>query len=320
MASKDLYIEGANVTKVVKALSSDVRIKILNLLADTDMNIQTMANRLGISKTNALTHINILEESGFVKSQYISGSVGNQRICRKIYDRLIFTFDPSITNDDGVYYEKEISVGNYFNFEAYAPCGIANNHRILKKWDDPSALCEPERVMASVVWTAFGYLEYKIPIDPMFAGKTITAVEIIMEISAHTLISNHKDVVYPSYMTRDRVTEGISDVTFWINDIELGTQTIFAGVDIEKAIFTPTWWRTTPNHGELVKVLINEKGCFIGDKKVSDVKYNNVIQNESFFSLKVGIKEDATNSSGIMIFGKNFGRYYQDLIIKTFIA
>ncbi len=320
MAYNDLNIEGENVARVLKALSNDLRIKILNLLAYSDMNVQTLANHLGISKTATLTHINILEESGFIKSNYFSGSVGNQRICKKVYDRLIFTFNPNKVNDEGVYYEKEVSVGNYFDFEAYAPCGIANIHRVLKNWDDPAAMCEPERVMASIVWTAFGFFEYKIPIDPLFANKSIGAIEVVMEVSAHTLIKNHSAVVYPSYMQPERVTEGISDISFWINNIEIGTYTVTAGIEADKAVYTPTWWRTTPYYGQLVKLTINEKGSFICGKKVSDAKYSDIKRDDSFIRLRVGIKEDAKNCSGIMIFGKNFGRYNQDILIKTFIV
>lgn len=317
MESKDLYIEGNNVTKVVKALSNDIRIKILNLLSDDDMNVQTIATHLNLSKTAVLAHINLLEESGFIKSKYLSGSVGNQRVCHKIYDRLIFNFNPSKSEyDDIVYYEKEILVGNYFDFEAYPPCGLANNHSIIKKWDDASVMCDAERVTASLVWTAFGFIEYKVPVDSLFVGKKITAMEILIEVAAHQMVSTHKAVILPEYISADRITEGVSDVTFWINQVEIGTTTITAGNDPEKATYTPSWWRNKPVHGSLVKVAINNKGCFIGGEKVSNLLFEDIVDNSGFIKFKLGIKPDAKNSSGIMIFGKEFGRYYQDIIVK----
>jgi predicted transcriptional regulator len=319
MSAKTLHIEGNNVTRVVKALSNDIRIRILQMLSDSDMNVQQIAARLTLSKTAVLTHLNILEESGFVKSQYLSGSVGNQRICSCVYEKLVFDFIPGKYDDEGVYYESEIPVGNFFDFEAYAPCGLATQHNIIKKWDDPSVMCDVQRVSADLVWTAFGYYEYKLPVSPLFADKKVTGIDIELEISAHPLVSKHKMVSLPPYMTSERITDGVSDVTFWLNGVELGTQTIEAGLDAEKSVYTPTWWRTQPCHGVWVKVVVNQKGVFLGGRKVSGTTYLDVCRDDPFISFRVGIKEDAAHTSGIMIFGKNFGRYDKQIIVKTFI-
>ena len=176
MEYRDLYIEGKNVTRIVKALSSDTRIQILDLLDAGDLNLQTIAKRLGLGKTNALTHINILEEAGFIKTNYVPGTVGNQKICHKNYDRLIFNFSPR--KDDGKrdYYEISLPVGNYFDFEVYPPCGLASKDNVIKKWDDPLVFFDIERVKASIVWGAYGFLEYKIPcvnlLNPMTDRKS----------------------------------------------------------------------------------------------------------------------------------------------------
>ena len=45
--SKEMRIEGSHVAPVVKALSNDVRLKILSLLSDGDMNVQNIAAQLG---------------------------------------------------------------------------------------------------------------------------------------------------------------------------------------------------------------------------------------------------------------------------------
>lgn len=318
--ANDLYIEGSNVTPVVKALSNDVRLKILNLLSDNDMNIQTLASRLNLSKTAVLTHVNILEETGFIKSQYLVGSVGNQRICHKMYDRLIFNFDPGKTDaDDVTYYESEIPVGNFFDFEAWAPCGLATHNNIIKKWDDPTVFCDTKRVNATLTWTAFGYIEYKIPLDALFVDKRVTAVELELEISAQQMVKAHKSLVMPKYMTKDRITDGISDITFWVNGEELGTTTVLVGSDPEKATYTPTWWRSLPIHGSLVRVRIDSNGCYIDRKKTSRLTFQELVRDDAFFRFRIGIKKDAVHSGGIAIFGKDFGRYCHDIIVKSYI-
>ncbi len=317
---KDMYIEGNNVTFVVKALSSDVRIKILGLLSGEDMNVQTIAKHLGISKTAVLTHINILEEAGFIKSTYLSGSVGNQRICKKMYDRLIFNFNP-VSNclDDINYYETETSVGNFFSFDTWAPCGLATSHNIIKKWDDPTVFCDPERINASLVWTAFGYIEYKIPLDPLFIDKQITGVEVEVEISAHKMLKTHKALTMPNYLNIDRITPDLTDVTVWINGHEILTHTITVGEDAEKATYTPSWWRSLPVHGQLLNVAINRRGCFLGNRMVSKKIFNDIIGDSKYLVLRYGIKPDALHINGFMLFGSNFGRYPHGIITKTYI-
>ena len=118
---------------VVTALSSDVRLKILDLLDQQDMNIQKLGAKLGLSKTAILNHVNVLEKAGFITTRYVPGTVGNQKLCSKTYDRLIFNFSPSQHNEDRrQYYEVEIGVGNYFDFSVYPPCGLADEGHIIQ--------------------------------------------------------------------------------------------------------------------------------------------------------------------------------------------
>ena len=323
--SKDMFIEGNHTTEhtttIVKALSNDIRLNILSLLSDRDMNIQTLAANLNLSKPTVLSHVNILEKAGFIKSKYLSGSVGNQRVCKKIYDKLIFNFTPGKTNDnDDTYYEQSIPVGNYFDFEAYAPCGLARSNNIIKKWDDPNVMCDSEHVQALLAWTAFGYFEYKIPLDPLFIDKKVKSVEIDLELSAHNIIKNHDALMLPPHMVKERITDGISDVTFWVDGFEVATHTIYAGSLRENAIYTPLWWQGGGFlHGELINVLIDENGCFINNKKVNDKTFEEIINDKKMINFRVGIKEDSMHQGGIALFGKNFGKSDSDILIKTYI-
>jgi len=317
--SKDLYIEGGNVTHVVKALSNDVRLKILSLLSQSEMNIQTLAGRLNLSKTAVLAHINLLEEAGFVQSQYLPGTVGKHRVCRRMYDRLIFNFAPKQTTvGNQTYYESEIAVGNYFDFEAWAPCGLASVNSIIKKWDDPTVFYDLKRTSASLIWTAFGFIEYKVPIDPLFAEKKITAIEEALEVSAHQMVQKHRALCMPPYMSLEKITDGTSDFTLWINGTEIGTTTFGVGKDPEKAIYTPTWWRSLPFHGFPLSLRIDATGCYINDKRTSDHSFEQLIRT-NVFRFRIGVKENAEYSSGLMIFGHEFGSSCNNITIRSYI-
>ena len=248
---------------------------------------------------------------------------GNQRICHKVYDRLIFDFNPQTKSDadDEAYYGTEVPVGNFFGFDAWAPCGLASHSHIIRKWDDPSSFCDVERVNAALVWTAFGYLEYRIPVDPLFIGKRITKVKIELEISPHHMVRTHKALCLPPDIPASRITEDVSDVTFWVNGVEVGTQTCRLENDRESAIYTPSWWRTLPYNGELIKISLNDGGCFINRNKLSPMTGAEILSlQERFLTLRVGIKPDAQHMNGIMVFGREFGKYPQGILVKFFIA
>ena len=320
MKQHDRYIEGPNVTPVIKALSNDMRLKILNLLSDSDMNVQSIASHLNISKTAALTHINLLEEAGFIQSRYLSGSVGNQRICHKKYDRLIFNFNPELSEqDDRTYYESEVPVGNYFDFDAWAPCGLATHNNIINRWDNPTVFCDPKRVTAALVWTAFGYIEYKIPVEGLFFGKKVTEVSMEMEVGAHIPLAEHDALRIPPEQDPGRITDGFSDITVWINGQEIGTSTYGVGTDREKGIYTPTWWRSTPQHGFPLKISVGKDGCQINGRPVTDRTFAELVGDAHFFRLRLGIKPNAEHSSGLMIFGREFGKNYHDIVVHSFI-
>lgn len=317
-----MYIEGRHMAHVVKALSSDVRLQILDMLTENDMNIQTVSQKLGISKTAALMHINLLEKAGFITTFYLNGSAGNQRICHKEYDRLVFDFDGQrAMGDDANYYETSIPMGNYFLFNAWPPCGLAQHNQIICHWDDPSVFCDVARVGASLVWTSYGFFEYLIPLFPNFEDKRITRIKLSFEASAGHMVKNHKALVLPETLDAQQLTPDLTDLTLWVNGVEVGSVLLEAGNDKELAVFTPAWWQTKPCHGEMVKLSITEEGCSINKKKVSEHTADELLAlQRDFLSLRIGVKPDAEHINGFFLFGKDFGRYSMDLKAKFYIS
>ena len=319
---REMCIEGKHMAPVIKALSSEVRLQILDMLTHEDLNIQTIAQKLGISKTAALMHINLLEKAGFINTVYRNGPTGNQRICHKVYDRLVFDFDDMHGADDEQnYYEAEIPVGNYFAFDVWAPCGLAKVNRLIHHWDDPAVFCEVDRINATLFWTAFGYVEYLIPLRTLFDDKRVSRVKFSFESSAAHMVANHKSLVLPDNISRDRLTPDLTDLTMWVNGIEVGSCLVESGNDRESAALTPAWWQTKPCHGKKISLSIAEDGCYINKQRVSDVTSNEVLScRKDFITLRIGIKPDAQHINGFFLFGKDFGSYNMDLKAKFYIS
>ena len=67
---------------IFRALGSEPRARIVELLADRDMNINELSLALGLAQPSVSKHVQILEEAGLVVSDYLAGPQGMQKRCR----------------------------------------------------------------------------------------------------------------------------------------------------------------------------------------------------------------------------------------------
>ena len=73
-----------------KALGSDVRIQILNILLENDhMSMNQLATELKLSNGALTGHIKKLEECGLISTSNESASHGNSKICSVIQDKIV---------------------------------------------------------------------------------------------------------------------------------------------------------------------------------------------------------------------------------------
>lgn len=343
MSTRDLYLEGKNMAPIVKALSSDVRLKILDLLDGKDMNIQTLCAKLNLSKAAVINHINLLEQAGFITTRYVPGSVGNQKLCSKAYDRLIFNFSPQHENTERCqYYELEIAPGNYFDFSVYPPCGLADEGHIILKWDDPSVFFSTERVSAQLAWAAYGYLEYRVPLNIPFEDLGLDKLSVIMELGAQgDLLYPGKDgtlqprefLQLPENVSKEHIHPHLSDVTLWLGNAEVATVTVVDDSRLQRAgRYTPMWWRGSA-FGQLVEITLDKNGTYLngqyaGPLTLSEVLDNKLLtQNRSlknrlascdYLPLRIGMKPTAKNMGGFTLFGKGFGNYPHGILVRFY--
>ena len=109
-----------------------------------------------------------------------------------------------------------------------------------------------------------------------------------------------------------------SDITFWMNGIELLTWTSPSDFGDRKGKLKSNLWERVhfSQYGLLVQVEINADGTYLNDEKISDIKISDVPLDGHSIDLKIGIKEDAENKGGINIYGKGFGDYDQDIRLQ----
>lgn len=100
--------------------------------------------------------------------------------------------------------------------------------------------------------------------------------------------------------------------------MEVGSWTSPADFGGERGVLTPQWWEEWNSQYGLLKVWqVNREGGFVDGITCSDVCLDDLgIMNGPFIPVRIGVKPDAHHAGGINIFGRHFGNYPQDLVLR----
>ena len=137
-------ISASDSVAIFRALASESRARIIELLAERDMNINELSTALGLAQPSVTKHVRILEEAGLVVSDYLAGPQGMQKRCRRVHDRLIVEMAPAAHSDEGIA-EIEVPIGMFTNVEAFPTCGLAIREKFIGLIDNPLSFFMPER-------------------------------------------------------------------------------------------------------------------------------------------------------------------------------
>ena len=281
-----------------KALGSDTRIQILNILLENEqMSMNQLATELNISNGALTGHIKKLEECGLINISNESAGHGNQKMCSVTQDRIIVDIKKPI--DYKNVFETEIKVGQFSRHQVWPTCGIATSESVIGEFDDIRYFNHPDRFTANILWFTKGYVEYTIP-NLIPSNQRITQLSISAELSSEAPgIDNN----WPS------------DISFYINDTKIGMWTSPGDFGDVHGMFTPQWWPQNWNQYGLLKLLvINDYGTYIDGLKISDVSTLSLhLDYNSDIRPRLAVENDSEHVGGITLYGKSFGNYDQDI-------
>jgi predicted transcriptional regulator len=80
------------IEKIVKALSSRTRRKILQYIQEEPMDVSDIASNLQMTEANISAQIKKLEEAGLITCDYTSGAHGVRKLSKLKFNRLTITF------------------------------------------------------------------------------------------------------------------------------------------------------------------------------------------------------------------------------------
>ena len=85
-------VSDEQIEKIVKALSSRTRRKILQHIQEEPMDVSNIASVLRMTEANISAQIKKLEEAGLISCSYSSGDHGVRKISHLKYNRLVIKF------------------------------------------------------------------------------------------------------------------------------------------------------------------------------------------------------------------------------------
>ena len=283
-----------------KALSSDVRIEILELLAKhNQLNMQDIANKLNLTSGTITMHVKKLADCGLIEVNSIPGKQGIQKMCYLPKDKIIIDIGNETADNT---YEAEIGVGHYTNYKITPTCGLATKDKLIGEVDDVRYFADPERFNADILWLTSGFIEYQMP-NYLKVDESLEEIQVTFEISSEAPgICNN----WPS------------NIYFKINDHDLGYWVSPGDFGATKSTLTPSWWFPNWNQHGLLKLLsINDFGTFIDGLKISDTTLSDLdINHRSAITFRMEVPEDSKHVGGLTLFGKEFGNYGQGIQIR----
>lgn len=299
-----LTIDPQDKLEVLKGLSSPIRVRILRLLhANGPMNVNEISKALALPQSTVATNIQILHDAELINTETSKASKGQQKICSARYDEVLIRLDGIPARGVDRMVEVAMPLGLYTSYQVSAPCGLCSTEGIIGLLDVPDLFLDPSRMQAALLWFGRGFVEYKFPNNAKIAKAEIEALEFSMEISSEVPGTN---------------TDWPSDISVWVNDVRIGTWTSPGDFGDRRGTYTPRWWKLEGSqYGKLTTWRVSDKGSFVDGERVSRVTLKSLdVDSHHSIRLKIGIDERAKRPGGVNIFGRGFGNFDQDILMR----
>ncbi|WP_409342058.1 ArsR/SmtB family transcription factor [Paenibacillus sp. MBLB4367] len=284
------------IQEVAKALSGDLRLRILEILDEEPLSVSQLTEMLGVAQPTVSINLQMLEQAGLIETA--PGS-GREKLCSRFYDTLLLEIP---RKPGGVLSSLEsvsMPVGMYSDIAVAAPCGLVGPDGLIGDADDPRSFYLPERSNAWLLWLSdSGYVEYRFP-NPVPKGEKLKGIAVSAELCSEA----------PGYRE-----DWPSDITLSVNGKEIGTWTSPGDFGAVKGVLTPAWWVGGTQYGQLNEWQIDHKGSLLNGQPCSQVCLQDLeLQDDRPITVRFEVKADAVNRGGFNLLGSRFGNSPQDV-------
>jgi len=294
--------------KICHALSTELRLEILSLLEHDTLSCLEISKQLGYPLSTISVNVKILEEAGLILTELTPAKNGSKKLCSSVYlDVIIHLGMGAIIPKNSKKYEISIPIGNYMDFNVVPSCGMVifkESNEVIddSPFDDSNYFLNPRRVDAQLLWFRKGFVEYRVPVYDSLHLKP-EFISFSLEICSEAPGFNN---VWKS------------DITMWINGIEIGTWTCPGDFGDRNGKLTPsTWMSGSTQYGILTEWTVTEKnGTQLNQESLSNVTLSQLnIQKEKYITMRIGVKDSSKHIGGVNIFGEKFGDHPQNIVM-----
>ena len=302
MPNRYLVVDPFERQDIIRGLASEVRVSILRLLEQKGpRNVNEISDALGLPQSTVSSNLQILDDAGLITTRTQKARKGNQKICEIAFSEILVAFQDGAKPADEI--EVAMPLGLYTRCEVAGPCGLCSTEGVIGLLDVPETFLEPDRMKAGLLWFTRGYVEYQFPNNTKLNGATAKAVEFSMELSSEVPGTS---AYWPS------------DIFMQVNGIDVASWTSPGDYGDKRGTFTPDWWKLSGSqYGKLKNWRINGKGTFVDGVQVSDVTLDALdLDKHRSIRMRIGVRDDAEHPGGINVFGRGFGNYDQDIVMR----
>lgn len=290
----------SRILDVAKALSGDLRVRILEALGDRSMSVSQLAEALGVAQPTISINVQTLEQAELVTS---TQGANREKIC-SVTCRSIQLELPAKPGD-GLHAIEAIHmpIGMYSHCSVSPSCGMAaKDGSVIGSQDDPRVFYMPERIEASLLWFAgTGYIEYYFS-NPLPPGVELDEIVIRAELCSEAPACN---------------MEWASDISLLVNGHDAGTWTCPSDYGDRKGKLTPERWKSGTEYGMLTEWRITNTGSLVNGVSAADTTIDKLqLSFNQPIAIRFEVKEDALNKHGLNLFGSHFGDHSQDIVLE----
>ena len=287
---------------VYRALGSEIRLEIIRNIGSGITTASELSKKMSLSESAISKNLAQLLDAGLIVKK-ASDDDRQNKLELAVQDinihlpRLLFPKYQRLT--------YSIPLGNYFAIQnVTASCGLADDSKVIGKFDDPNAFLLPDRFQAQLLWFTKGRIEYQIPneLPPNIQPKML---EISAEMSSEFPRSNNN---WPS------------SIGCYINNQFLGAFTVPGNFSDVRGRLTPSWWdKDYSQYGVLKYIRITDQNTGVDGKQISDVNLSQLkISNQAPLRLAFETLPPSGSPHGLTIFGHQFGNYPQDIQVTVY--
>ncbi|MGL5955586.1 MAG: ArsR/SmtB family transcription factor [Brevinema sp.] len=287
--------------QISRALSTEIRMKILSRLHIQAMSPSELASYFKIPLSSVMFNLQLLEEAGLITIQKPIGKQKIRSMVATTIDIITITVRNTASFPKHQTLQIEMPIGDYFECSVFPSCGMADEKGVIEALDDPRVFYSIQRKNAQLIWFQQGTIEYRFPNNfACIQEKTIKKLSFSMEICSE--ISGFSDT-------------WSSDIGIYINGKKAILYHSPGDFGTRRGKITPeVWGYGSTQYGLLKTFSFTEDGAFIDEYFIENSPRLEEFQLDQ--GMYISLLIEASYPGGVNLFGNLYGDHPQHLIMS----